>query len=86
MIEINHRDVLLELPNPGPVGEQAADNDRELAAGGRDLPQRLTWLPALKQSDYFAERFAAVSKQLDEVLAAAETSRSSQRTASEDLQ
>ena len=72
MIETNHRDVVQELPNPEPRLATTAEADREIAARGRELSRRLTWMPALKESDHFAKRFAAVSKVLDTVLASAE--------------
>jgi hypothetical protein len=46
MIETNHRDVVQELPNPVSAAPTTAELDREIAARGRELPRRLTWLPA----------------------------------------
>ncbi len=86
MIENNHRDVLLDLPNPEPVAELSPELDRELSARGRALPLRLTWLPALKQSDYFAKRFSVVSRVLDTVLAAAEETSPADGRLAEDWQ
>ncbi len=75
-----------ELPNPEPVVSAKADLDREIVACGRELPRRLTWLPALKESEHFAKRFAAVSKVLDTVLASAENTSPERLADSEDLQ
>ncbi len=86
MIDTNHRDVVHELPNPGEPALATADLDGEITARGRELPRRLTWLPALKESEHFAKRFAAVSKVLDTVLASAEKESPERLAASEDLQ
>lgn len=86
MIDSNHRDVLLELPNPAAVTPSSAEDDRELAARARELPQRLTWLPAVTESEHFAKRFAAVSRMLDTVLATAEALPAEKLAGSEDLQ
>ncbi len=86
MIETNHRDVVQESPNPERVAPTTAELDREIAARGRELPRTLTWLPALKESEHFAKRFAAVSKVLDTVLASAENTPADRLANSEDLQ
>jgi hypothetical protein len=84
MLETNHRDVLLEVPNPQPVRDDSPQNDIELAARGRELADRLAWLPAVNESDHFVRRFAAVSHVLDTVLATAEHN-AKMAAASEDL-
>jgi hypothetical protein len=86
MIDSNHRDVLLELPNPVAVAPPSAEDDRELAARARELPRRLTWLPAVTESEHSAKRVAAVSQMLDTVLATAETLPAEKLAVSEDLQ
>ncbi len=86
MIDTNHRDVVQELPNPEPTTATTEESDREIAARGRELSRQLTWMPALKESDHFAKRFAAVSQVLDTVLATAERTPADDLAASEDLQ
>jgi hypothetical protein len=85
MVENSHRDVVMELPNPEPVAADNPQLDRELAANACELAQKLAWLPALKESDHFAKRFATVGRVLDTVLAAAEKTWP-RTTDSEDLQ
>jgi cyclic beta-1,2-glucan synthetase len=86
MIETNHRDVVQELPNPEPSLAATAEADREIQARARELSGRLTWMPALKESDHFAKRFAAVSRVLDTVLASAEALPAERLASSEGLQ
>ena len=86
MIETNHRDVVPELPKLDPIPATNAESDREIAARGRELSQRLTWMPALKESDHFAKRFKAVSQVLDTVLASTEDLPPERLAGSEDLQ
>src|SRR5581483_851538 len=86
MIEINHRDVVQELPDREAGVAASEEADREIAARGRELSRKLTWLPALKESNHFAKRFAAVSKVLDTVLASAEALPAERLAGSEDLQ
>ncbi len=86
MIDINHRDVVQELPDPGSVPDTTAELDGEIAARARELSRRLTWLPALKESDHFAKRFKAVSQVLDTVLTSAEAIPAERLAACEDLQ
>ena len=82
---------LTERPEPGddPDGRNADRDDSELAQHAQSWAQRLIWLPGAERVGRISpERFDALNRRLDTVLASAETRRRAERLRplSEDLQ
>ncbi len=87
MMENSHRDLLAEMPNrPGPTEAAAGEHGPALAARGEVWARELAWLPGVKVSTHFAERFAALSRRLDSLMAEAEIDPAPGTTLPEDRQ
>ncbi len=69
MAGTNHRDVLVEMVDRAePRPAEAPRHDQELAQRARDWAQSLTWLPATRESGYFAERLTVLNRRLESLL------------------
>ncbi len=82
----SHRDVLVEMADrlePMPVAPRPGPS---LADTAQRWAHTLVWLPATRQSDSFARRFAALRRRLDPMLDALEVPVSEDERFPEDLQ
>jgi cyclic beta-1,2-glucan synthetase len=66
----NHRDVLVDMAERfEPARPEPQRPDTALAEAAHSWARTLVWVPATKQSDYFAKRLSALSRLLDPLLA-----------------
>ena len=69
MTGINHRDLLVEIPErAGQVPAETAAGDVAVAEAARNWAHRIAWLPATKESSHFSERWASLTKTLEPIL------------------
>jgi hypothetical protein len=87
MTGTNHKDVLVDLTDrTGPDTGDAPIDDRNLARPAQAWAQTLVWVPATKQSAYFARRVAALNRRLGPLLAALDVSENPDEKLPEDMQ
>jgi cyclic beta-1,2-glucan synthetase len=83
----NHRDVLVDMAErlePIPVGAPLRDSGVTEAA--RNWAHAITWLPCTKESNHFAERWAALNRRLEPLLGEVDFALAPDEQLPEDLQ
>ncbi len=87
MTNANHRDVLVDMAERlEPVSVGAPLRDSAVTEAARSWARAVTWLPATRESDHFAQRWVALNRRLEPLLGEVDFALAPDELLPEDLQ